>query len=563
MDTAAAGLLIHWILEGVVGAPGAAATSRLASTRYRAILPSRWLQENGHRIEFIDQQTWRARQTDPPADVVVIGKLPSGGDRSDLRRQVGEHVLAQAGIARQLGVALVADFNDDHFDHPTLASYWRSLAQAVDVCVVGSEAIAETLRRWTDRPVVRIDDPLGSPRGEPRVFRRRPALARALGRLLPGHREPPLRLAWYGNGRNWPAMQAWAEQLAPLARQQAFRLRAVVGPLQPSAKAAVEDFNGRHGAAASIELTPWSESAQWSVVAESDAVLIPADATDPTGASRTNNRLTDALHAGRAVVASPLPSYMRYAEVAMLTERPLDALQAYLADPDAALRILRQGQTLAAEAAGPSSVGKAWLTSFEQARAAAQSRPREPATAQKPPATEAATPAVRFNLGCGDKILPGFINVDLSGNWSGREPDVVADVTGPLPFEDAMADEVHAYHVLEHLLRWKVEDCLREWLRVLKPGGQLILEMPCLDKVLRLMNHYAQQGKAAEPRLTIWALYGDPGYRVEAMMHRWCYSVDELTRILTDLGLQDIREEEPQTHIRIRDMRVVATKPPA
>jgi predicted SAM-dependent methyltransferase len=167
----------------------------------------------------------------------------------------------------------------------------------------------------------------------------------------------------------------------------------------------------------------------------------------------------------------------------------------------------------------------------------------------------------RLNLGCGGKLLPGFVNVDLANNWSDVAPDVIADVTGKLPFDTDSADEVHAYHVLEHLRRWQADECLVEWVRVLKPGGLLVLEMPCLDKVLDLFGYFIKRGKPIDHRLTMWALYGDPNYQNDAMCHRWAYSVSELVGMLEQIGMKDITEQEPKTHIKIRDMRLVATKP--
>ena len=168
---------------------------------------------------------------------------------------------------------------------------------------------------------------------------------------------------------------------------------------------------------------------------------------------------------------------------------------------------------------------------------------------------------VRINLGCGAKLLPGFINVDMpGGNWSGKKPDVEADVTKRLPFNDGSADQVHAYHVFEHINRWQAEEVLTEWLRIVKPGGLLVLELPCLDKILALFDHFARTGEPLNFQLTMWGLYGDPGYHNEAMTHKWCYSAAELRGLLEARGLE-VREEEPKTHVPIRDMRMVARKP--
>lgn len=168
---------------------------------------------------------------------------------------------------------------------------------------------------------------------------------------------------------------------------------------------------------------------------------------------------------------------------------------------------------------------------------------------------------VRLNLGCGARLMDGFINVDLAGNWSNRIPDVVADVTTTLPFDDSYADEVHSYHVLEHIYRWLVPDVLKEWTRVLKPGGLLVLEMPCMDKILTYAFECHKASQPLHPQMFYHALYGDPGYRCEAMCHRWCYSSFEATELLQDSGLVDVKLKPPQTHIKHRDMRIEGSKP--
>jgi hypothetical protein len=85
--------------------------------------------------------------------------------------------------------------------------------------------------------------------------------------------------------------------------------------------------------------------------------------------------------------------------------------------------------------------------------------------------------------------------------------------------------------------------------------------MPCLDKIIR---HYAISMIDHEPpdaRMTLWGLYGDPRYKNEAMMHKWCYSVGELAAVLKAAGLEEITPDEPQTHQPARDMRMTARKP--
>lgn len=166
---------------------------------------------------------------------------------------------------------------------------------------------------------------------------------------------------------------------------------------------------------------------------------------------------------------------------------------------------------------------------------------------------------VRLHLGCGFRHLPGFVNVDLAGPWCKKEPEVCADITKPLPFDSGSADLIYACHVLEHFNRWEMDGILADWVRVLKPGGLLVIELPCFDKILALIDLFYERGEPLNMQLTMWGLYGDPGHQSEAMMHRWCYSSGEMQRLLERAGLE-AREEEPLTHIAARDMRFVSRK---
>jgi SAM-dependent methyltransferase len=163
---------------------------------------------------------------------------------------------------------------------------------------------------------------------------------------------------------------------------------------------------------------------------------------------------------------------------------------------------------------------------------------------------------IGLNLGSGNVYWDGWLNVDLYS----RRADIKCDLR-KLDFSDSYADRIVAIHVFEHFYLWEAEDMLGEWKRVLRPGGTLSLELPCMDKVF---GHIAARiGKGQPPaRFMSWLpIWGDPRHREPAMCHKWGYFRGDMDAVLTRAGFVDVTHEEPRYHFPIRDMRVTARKP--
>lgn len=90
-----------------------------------------------------------------------------------------------------------------------------------------------------------------------------------------------------------------------------------------------------------------------------------------------------------------------------------------------------------------------------------------------------------LDLGCGaNKTVPNAIGVDLikiddvietlAGKLS--EADINADVSKELPFDTGTIDTIIARHIFEHLI--DSVTVLREWNRLLRHGGRLIIAVP-------------------------------------------------------------------------------------
>lgn len=99
-----------------------------------------------------------------------------------------------------------------------------------------------------------------------------------------------------------------------------------------------------------------------------------------------------------------------------------------------------------------------------------------------------------LDLGCGPwKAWPHFIGVDNFDEYQGVidpetgqhwRPDVVADCTDLAVFADRSVDFVYSSHLLEHLK--DPAAALREWWRVIKVDGYLVLYLPHRDLYPRM-----------------------------------------------------------------------------
>jgi SAM-dependent methyltransferase len=104
---------------------------------------------------------------------------------------------------------------------------------------------------------------------------------------------------------------------------------------------------------------------------------------------------------------------------------------------------------------------------------------------------------VLLDLGCGQGRLrlglpsgvTRYVGVDLSqhgASWEAGATFVEADLSAPLPFPDGFADVVASVETIEHLENPRA--FLREAVRVLRPGGLLLVTTPNQESVLSLAS---------------------------------------------------------------------------
>lgn len=91
-----------------------------------------------------------------------------------------------------------------------------------------------------------------------------------------------------------------------------------------------------------------------------------------------------------------------------------------------------------------------------------------------------------LDMGCGNKKIrkAGAIGLDIEPS---PDVDIISDLNKPLPFNDNIADEIHIYHVLEHLDDY-VKTMEEIW-RIAKPEAPIYIAVP----------HYSHPVAYADP----------------------------------------------------------------
>ena len=106
----------------------------------------------------------------------------------------------------------------------------------------------------------------------------------------------------------------------------------------------------------------------------------------------------------------------------------------------------------------------------------------------------------KLQLGAGDHPRADWLNTDLHDYGRGDELAYL-DVRKPFPLPDASFDFVYSEHMIEHLTYAEGQRCLRECLRVLKPGGRIRIATPSLQRLAALYG-----GGEEADRYVDWAV---------------------------------------------------------
>ncbi len=504
--------------------------STVASVRLRCLMPLKFM---GNLVEDCNVSLFSLRNEIhfsqgelESCDVAIIGKA------------IGQ----VEGVVEQLknhGATVVLDICDDPYEMKHLKATYKKLLPLADILCTASEYLAGKLSQEYRDKVCVIEDPVE---------------VEATVVDLPSCPDHVLSLSWFGQAMN---LKALTEQLARISELDFpdIRLSLVTNApqgLQSKILEQAADFSNLH-----IRFVEWSVEATSSVIRESHIVLIPV-VDEEWAKSKTANRAVTSIQLGRPCVAGDIPSYVELNSFLEINDDLADGIQNVISQWSLYGKRLEMAQEYVGKRFSPELIAEKWAVLLEYCK----EQRAAPAVVTTQNVAKKTDP-IRLNLGCGDKILKGYVNVDLVDERAGHRPDVTCDIRNLQVFEDNYADEVMTVHVIEHFYYWEAKEVLKEWVRVLKPGGKMIIECPNLlsacEEVLRNPKTAVGPGKSGQR--TMWVFYGDPAWKDPLMCHKWLYTPHSLAELMSVCGLDNIRQEPAQFKLREpRDMRLVGEK---
>lgn len=138
---------------------------------------------------------------------------------------------------------------------------------------------------------------------------------------------------------------------------------------------------------------------------------------------------------------------------------------------------------------------------------------------------------IKAHLGCWHRVIPGFVHVDLCDM---PHIDHKSGIDALPFFADGSVELIYCSHALEYFDRDQAKLVLREWHRVLAPGGTLRLAVPDFAALIKV---YQQSGELAR---VLGPLYGKMAITTPegpaTLYHKTTFDEASLSTLLQDCG---------------------------
>lgn len=341
------GKTVMWFVSSAVvatalseNAEQALFSSSLASARLRIAVAADAWRKSGQ-----DNIFWTPGEVNCDIDwgVINVCIVPKFFDDIELEPWIREYKAA-----KNMRCKVVLDICDYPFTKSLeVRSCYAEALKICDAVVVNSIRMAEMMTPHLNRPPIVIEDAILGAAQNPR--------------FEPAER---LKLLWFGNTANLPYIRSLVPSLAHFASSKPCRLT-ILAQDEPVIGSWVQKINADFAQALQVCFIPWSLERMQAALCECDLVLLPSDPSDPRKSGASANRIAEALNAGRFVVASPLPSYLQFKEMAWVGHDLIEGIEWALMHPEKVLPRIRRGQELVAEKFAVDKVGRMWREFFE------------------------------------------------------------------------------------------------------------------------------------------------------------------------------------------------------
>lgn len=176
---------------------------------------------------------------------------------------------------------------------------------------------------------------------------------------------------------------------------------------------------------------------------------------------------------------------------------------------------------------------------------------------------------IKLHLASGTAYKDGWINIDNNSYNNIKKLDLNWDLRIPLPFPDNSVDYIFNEHFFEHLTVEEGLSSMKDFLRVLKPGGFMRIAMPDLEVTVRRYfdENWKENNRAIFEKLGLTFIQTraeliNIGFRWWG--HQWLYDWEELERRLKEAGGKKIKrcyifesEHEELKNLETRDESIL------
>lgn len=167
---------------------------------------------------------------------------------------------------------------------------------------------------------------------------------------------------------------------------------------------------------------------------------------------------------------------------------------------------------------------------------------------------------MKLHVGCGRNLFQGWVNLDYGKcPVENGPPYIQHDLRQSIPLPNNSCALIYSEHLIEHLTLDEGKTLLREFMRLLKPGGTVRISTPDLRTLFdayldKNVNRYANVGFL--PKTPCQMV--NEGMR--SWEHKFLYDKQELADVLQDAGFVHVRARAYRISA-IADLRDLETRP--